>query len=243
MLQQLIDNFYLTEREAKVYLAALEIGRSRVSVIAKKAELNRITTYEILKRLVQLGLAQSSMQKNVQTFTVVPPETVVQKMESHLHVAQTLLPQLTLLNRANPTKPSISFFEGVEGIRTLYENSLECKEKMILNIANPDNLLRAIGDEFFEQYVKKRVRRKIHVRVLLPNAPTNREFEKVNPKEMREARYLDQKEFDFSNEIFMYDSTTVLISFSSLVGVSIEDRDISKMMCGLWQIAWKSAKN
>ena len=41
----------LSEKEADVYLAALELGMAPASVIAKKSRIKRTTVHEILKRL------------------------------------------------------------------------------------------------------------------------------------------------------------------------------------------------
>jgi len=242
MLQELVNNFYFTENEAKVYLAALQLGRSRVSSIAKKAELNRITAYEILRRLVQMGIAHSVLYSNVQSFTVITPDILVSKMESRLKVAQQILPQLALFNHTNIAKPKVAFFEGIEGIRTLYEDTLSSKDKIICNIANPENLLKTVGVDFFDQYVKKRLRRKIQVRVLLPDSTRNKKYKKETKSVMREVKYFDGEIFDMPNEILIYDNKISLLSFSSLVGVLVEDEDIYKSMLALWKMAWGSSK-
>jgi len=240
MLQELINNFYLTEKEAKVYLAALKLGRSRVSDIARKAELNRITAYEILKRLVQMGIAHSAAYGGIQTFTVISPEMLIQKMESRLKMAQKALPQLALLNRANSGKPAITSFEGIEGIRSIYEDTLSCKEKIIYNVANPDNLINAIGEDFFVQYVKKRVRRKIVVKVLIPETNQNKKYAKEKREAKREVKFFNQKLYDIPNEILIYDNKIAMLSFSSLIGVIIEEKDIANSVKTIWQMIWQA---
>ncbi|MFA5127853.1 MAG: helix-turn-helix domain-containing protein [Patescibacteria group bacterium] len=239
MLNEITENFYFSENEAKTYLAALELGRSRVSAIAKRAGLNRITAYEILKRLVQIGAANSALYGNIQTFTVAPPDILIQKMESRINIAKKLLPQLTAVNRTNEGKPSISYYDGVEGIRTLYEDSLTCKSKTIYNIANPQNLLRIIGDKFFEQYLKKRIRQKISVKVLMPDNAENKKYLHETTTALREIRYFDGNDFDLPNEIIIYDNKVAMLSFSSLIGVLVEDSDIAKSMLTMWKMGWK----
>ena len=46
----------LSEKEARVYLALFELGPSVVSGLAKKAGINRSTTYVILETLAKRGL-------------------------------------------------------------------------------------------------------------------------------------------------------------------------------------------
>ncbi len=240
MINELINNFYLSEKEAKIYLACLELGRCRVSRIAKKAELNRVTAYEVLKRLSQMGIAQSAVYGDVQTFTVVPPETLIEKQESRLSVAKKILPELSLLTASKKHKPNISFYEGAEGIRSIYEDTLACKEKVILNITHPQNLLQTIGDDFFAQYVKKRTRKHIVVQVLLPDTKENKKYKKETATTKRQIKFFDQVKYPLPNEILVYDNKVALLSFSSFVGVIVEDNDIVQSVKSLWQMVWNS---
>lgn len=234
MLQELTNNFYLNEKEAKIYLAALELGRSRVSRLASKAELNRITTYEVLKRLIEMGIAHSAIYSGVQTFTVVLPETLIEKQESRLAVAKKMLPELSLLSTSKANNPKISYYEGTEGIRSIYEDTLTCKEKVILNIAHPQNLLKTIGEDFFAQYVKKRKRRNIRVDVLLSDAQENKKYKKEVSSAMRQIKFFDAQKYPLPNEILIYDDKIALISFSSVIGVIVEDKDIAQSVKSLW---------
>lgn len=56
--KQLME-FGLDDKEAKIYLAILELGGESVLQIAKKAKLNRVSTYEALKSLSKMGLISS----------------------------------------------------------------------------------------------------------------------------------------------------------------------------------------
>jgi sugar-specific transcriptional regulator TrmB len=53
----------LKEKEAGVYLAALELGFTSVQNIAKKAEISRPTAYEIIKSLIRRGLIKEIRRK------------------------------------------------------------------------------------------------------------------------------------------------------------------------------------
>lgn len=240
MLKQLMDTFYFNEKEAKVYLANLELGRSRVSLIAKKAGLNRITTYDILKKLIGLGIASSAFYNGVKTFQVIEPELLLEKMESRMKLAKQILPQLLLASRMSKVRPDFQFFEGAEGIRTIYEDTLNCREKIIYNIANPKNLLEVVSEQFFNQYVKKRVRRKIKVMVLMPDSSENKKYKKETKNTMREVRFF-AKENNIPNEILMYDNKLALLSFSSNIGVIVEDTEIVESMKSLWKMLWRGA--
>ena len=48
---EVLEEFGLTEAEAKIYLALLETGSTLAGLIIKKTALHRGTTYQILQRL------------------------------------------------------------------------------------------------------------------------------------------------------------------------------------------------
>ena len=64
----------LNEKEAKVYLAALELGKSSVQNIAKKADVNRATTYVVIEALIKRGLMSSANENKKQYFIAEAPE-------------------------------------------------------------------------------------------------------------------------------------------------------------------------
>jgi len=238
LIDKLIDYFGFTEKEAKVYLSCLKLGKTRVSIIAKNANLNRITTYEILKKLTQEGIAYSSVHNDVKIFYVIPPKTLLEKHESKLELARKSLPELQLISNIHSQKAKIYFLEGVEGIRTIYEDTLNCKEKLIRNIANPQNLINTINRDFFTNYVKKRKRRNIKVKVLLPNTKENIKLKKESKTELRDVKFFDKNKYPFSNEIFLYDNKLALFSFTSLICVIIEDEEIAESIKSFWQMIW-----
>jgi len=241
-LEQLMDNFYFDEKEAKIYLASLTLGRSKVSEIAKKAEINRITAYEILKRFVQRGIASSTTYNQVKTFSVIAPEILIKKMESKLKTAENILPQLSALALTQTKRPQISFYEGTEGIRTIYEDTLTCQDKVIYNIANPQKLLETIGQDFFKQYLNKRLKKKIKVLGLLPDTPENLKYRKEKISALREVKFFDAKKYNLPNEIIVYDNKVAELSFTSKIGVIIEDADIAQSLKTFWQMIWDQIK-
>ena len=241
MLEKVTENFNLDEKEAKVYVAALSLGKSKVSEIAKKALLNRITTYEILKRLARRGLATSVTYKRITYFKVIDPDQFLVKLERQAELAREALPQLLLFKNAGKGKPKVEYFDGIEGIRSIYEDTLNCKEKTIYNVANVENLVESVGNDFLDIYIKKRIKKEIRVKVLIPDNKTAHEYienEKFqNP--LREFKFFDEKKFPVPNEIMIYDNKVIMLSFTSKIGVVIEDHDIAKSLRSLWKLLWE----
>jgi len=67
----------LTEKQALVYLTALELGYTSIQKIAQKAKISRPTTYEIVKTLEQKGLISESKDKNKRYFIAESPDKLL----------------------------------------------------------------------------------------------------------------------------------------------------------------------
>ncbi len=72
MLTKKLEEIGLNEKEAKVYIATLELGEGSASEIAKKSEVNRATTYFILEKLIKMGLVSTS---NKEIYKNLSPKT------------------------------------------------------------------------------------------------------------------------------------------------------------------------
>ena len=79
----------LQEKEAKVYLAALELGKGTAQQIAIKAELKRPTTYVIMEELMRQGLVSSFYEGKKQYFVAENPERLVDILQNQKQDSRT----------------------------------------------------------------------------------------------------------------------------------------------------------
>ena len=84
MLEQL-KNIGLSDNEAKVYLAMLELGPSSVVDIARKAEINRPTAYVQIEFLKKRGLVSTQTKGKKQLYIAESPEHLGGLLDSQLH--------------------------------------------------------------------------------------------------------------------------------------------------------------
>src|SRR3989344_5384738 len=101
MLQQL-TSLGLSENEAKVYMAMLELGPATVLEISAKAGVNRPTTYVQIESLKKMGLVSTQIKGKKQLFIAESPDQLesvfkqkrkaIEKKKKELH---KLLPELT----------------------------------------------------------------------------------------------------------------------------------------------------
>ena len=76
MLIDVLKNLGLSDKESKIYLACIELGSSVVSNISKHAGVNRVTTYDILDKLIQKGFVNYLTKNKLKYFNPVKPDLV-----------------------------------------------------------------------------------------------------------------------------------------------------------------------
>ncbi len=81
----------LSEKESKVYLAALELGPAAVQKIAERAGVKRPTTYVMLEALAERGLMTTTKEGKRTRFAASSPEKIMAILEAERHRAATRL--------------------------------------------------------------------------------------------------------------------------------------------------------
>src|SRR3989338_7637729 len=128
MYEKELQHLGLSEKEARVYIASLELGADTAQHIAQKATINRATTYVQIELLKKKGL-MSEFEKGKKTFyTAESPERLaglINAMEKQVDLKRTemarILPNLQDLFLGAGYRAKVRFFEGIEGMKALRE--------------------------------------------------------------------------------------------------------------------------
>lgn len=256
MFKGILQKIGLTEKDADVYLACLELGTQPASVIAKKAGLKRPTTYLILEGLLKKGLVSEYTGSNVKYFTSVSPEYLLNYVEkqrrelsSHQRELEQYLPQFQALTNPYSLSPKVRFYEGIEGIERIMNDTLTTKETLRSYSTIDAWFNRQDTREYILWYGKQRIfEKKIPLRCICPDTPASRKYleedypdSKVNG--ISHFRWLPSDIQDFSNEINIYENKVAIacLKKNELLGIVIESEGIASTQKSIFEIAWKSA--
>jgi sugar-specific transcriptional regulator TrmB len=230
----------LNENEASLYLAGLQLRSAPASEYAKSAGLNRITAYNTLEGMVRRGLVTVVKRARGKWYAPIPPEDLALEARKNVDALHRMLPELKSLRGAKERKPNVRFFEGWEGIRHVYEDTLTAKGEL-LNFAN-SAVVRRHWPNYDEEYVAERVRRGIRLRGIAPDDEAGRKVHGEDRKRLREIRLVPAKDFDFTNEINIYDHKVAICSFgteSAMFGVIIESIEVAETQRQIFEMAWR----
>lgn len=236
MLLDTLKDIGLNDKEARIYLATLELGSSGASDIAKRAKLNRVTTYDILDKLIKKGFINFITKDGQKHFDATEPDLLFEDRKRRINAFEDVLPELRRLHGATP-HPRVQYFEGIAGIKAIYEDTLSSKTE-ILNYANSSEI-REYWPEYDDEYVKERALKGIFLRGIAPTDPIGKKVVKENKKYFRDIRLIDPQKYNFTNEINIYDDKISIISFSDgLIGMIIESKEMADTQRALFSMIW-----
>src|SRR3989338_1933856 len=225
----------LTDEEAHIYVACLEINGGPVSNIARKAGVNRVSAYHTLENLLRKRLVSHYNRNGVKCFAPEPPEKLSELALEKVNLAKSIIPELKTLTAPLGFKPKIRFYEGRDGVERVFTESLDAKGE-ILGYTN----LKAVTEffpEFFKTYTHQRLNKGIKTRYLSPN--TVESVHVIDPflpkhydENLIEILLVNKDQFPFQNKILIFGNTVGIVSLNSdeLLGLLIESATLAQTM-------------
>lgn len=228
MIEELRE-FGLNNNEVKVYKACLELGSSSVTRISERAEIYRTLTYEVLKSLLEKGLVSYVVKDRKKHFEAASPRkflTILKEKEKRI---SDILPQMLEIQKSVKLKPSITLYEGKEGVKTVMENLL-VETKSFVGLSPKKALLKML--KFYTpHFIERRVKAKIKVKLLIDEPPLTEKY--------LEYRIIKK---NFDTGYWIYKNKVVIFSLlqKDPLAIEIENEDYAKSMKIIFDLAWES---
>ena len=237
----------LSAKEAGVYLALLRLGPSPVSLVAREAGVNRATAYVILDTLIGKTLARISGKEPRQEYVAESPAHLARLLREQAEeakrkyeAAEALSLELKSLHKV-VNRSRVRFYEGSDGLRQAYEDTLNAKEK-IRAYASIDDMHDALPG-YFPRYYKRRAEKGIHIRAIFPTTPDSIERAAHDDEELRESVLVSGNQFTFHPEINIYDNKTMIAAWREKLGIIIESEEVADAMKKIFELAWIGAQH
>ncbi len=246
-LLKLITNLGLGEKEARVYLAVLELGTDVASRIAEKAEVDRVNTYNMLSSLKRQGLVSEVEKRGIKYFSAESPAKLIdlcqeskKALEGNIINLQSLLPEfLSLYKTGAIKKPRLRFYEGKRGYMHVYEEILDDQPDEVLVILHYQELLEVIDQKYEQEWIGRRIKMGIRLRWLDYDSAEMREEQAGSELKLRQIKFLPD-EYKTSGGIFIYQHKFVFLSTSEeFMAVVIENEEFTRLAKMIFEMLWK----
>jgi sugar-specific transcriptional regulator TrmB len=242
-----LNRLGLDSKEARFYLAALELGQAPVRVIADKAGISRTNAYDVLDRLHRKGVVthlERGTTKKKKRYDVVAedPGRLLTLLEEQRKAADAVLPDLRSIFSRSTVRPRIRLYEGPDGIRTVLYDTLNCRSKVLCGILSMRDLLDVPGRAETDRYIGERIKAGIFLQVVRSREKDTGDIWQTSAAELREVRYTPPG-LVFTMTTWIYDEKVAIVSSRrENFGMTIESEEFARMQQNLFNVLWAACE-
>lgn len=132
MLEKL-QRIGLSKKESLLYLALANMDQATANELAKRTSTNRTVCYNVLQQLVEKGIISYSIKNNVRYFSIANPVSLLSDIREREDVANELIVELEKMKKQSSSNNSVEVFEGINGLKQIFDEIRGCKELYVLN--------------------------------------------------------------------------------------------------------------
>lgn len=249
----------LNEKAARIYAVLLSMGGAHPSKIAEAAGTNRSTTYKILLDLSVKGLVTEVEKGKKLYYQIEKPQKLtsfakynLSKAEDILENAKKIVPELEGLYSLLSNKPIVKFFEGTEGVISIYDDHVSLSNKYeMLAFSNTSEVIKFLPSKIFKEYIRRKARIGITTRGIVPDAEIDKKYVRsvygnMDKKIWPVLRHVKTEVFSYKIELTIYSDNKVSLlklEKGQPVGIIIEDKTFHDAMKMIFELAWKGASD
>ena len=239
----------LTDGEAKVYLALLELGDSTTGPIVEKSGVARCIVYQLLERLAQKGLATYVIKEKTKHYQAASPQSLLDyigrrksKLEESGRKIEEMIPKLMALQQS-ASAPEARIYLGFRGM-------VSAHEKIYGKLSSGEEFyflgIPAEQEEFYHSYWKqdhaRRVKAGIKCRLLFQSGTDHKILKNRNSYKGCDARYMP-KGVSAPAWIMGYKDVVVIgLQSDSPITIEIANRQIADSFKAYFEVFWKNSK-
>ncbi len=236
----------LAPKEAETYIAMLELGPASVQDIAKKAGINRTTTYVMMEGLKKHGLISTFERGKKTVFAAENPQQLVEILTRQADTIQAKknkleesLPRLLAIFNTVEDKPRVRFLEGEAPLQEILKEVARSREEVWEMYAVDEHLIEAIKKLQTDQH-REEIPQRARGRALISVKPgyTLPYFDTRHT----DIRELDWNKNQFTGDITIFRDHVYIYVYRGRIGaIAIQSKEIVEVIRALFEMAWSCA--
>lgn len=223
----------LNKNEAKLYLAALELGQSSVQRLAQKTSISRPTAYRMLESLQKKELIEKMDRKKMGSVIPKSPDELLgllrlqkRKVEEKEREFTRIISLLKTEHYTSNKKP-FEIFEGESGKKFVLDELAETHIKKISVLFGKESILTEKDLLPIFEKIKKRLG-KIDVHELFVEKSKEKDTEYIRKKTICEKSFSGT--LVIAHKVFYFHENQIL---------SIEEEFLTKLVKSLFGLSWE----
>lgn len=234
--QQILQQYGLSNKQAKVYLAMLSLGTASITQISKRANLKRPTVYLVIDELLDKDLIVAIPKGKKTYYKAEPPEELITRLEERKKEIEKIMPELKSLYKKSSKQPRVRFYEGKDKLYKIYEEIFKAEE--VWAMFSPDRFLTVFDNKDNEHFFRILIRHGGVIYDMVEDTKKAREFVQAKYRMgSSEVKFLP-KDFKLATDILVFDNKVAMMSFENVIGIIIEDENIARAQKSNLQFIW-----
>jgi len=248
LVNEILTGVGLSSEQAELYLSLLSHGPQTAAGLAKTTHVQRTYVYRIATELIKLGLASQGKKGRATTFSPLSPDHLLTQAENTKAQAtqaqislESILPGLKTKFSAVEDRPVVSYFEGIEGIKMVYLDTIK-EGKPVLALVETSKVEPVIYRWVTTDYVNLRVAAGIPVRAIVASGPKTKLYLGLNRKELRETKVISSRKYPLEHEINLYGTKLAIINHrkgTALLGIIVDSPVVAKTFRSWFELTWR----
>ena len=244
-LINVLEQYGFSPREAKVYLAVLELWIAPASSIARRLDENRVTVYSVLKSLKKKGIAYETQKWGTSYYGVIEPEKLLEQQKEKIRKLEEKMPEFIALANVWWVKPKVYYFEWLEWIKQVFKKVIidgtkENVEDGAFVFVWTTHIHPEVEEYIQKEYVPRRMQYPLKVKAIYAHNTPNRYHQKET--NLHQNIYIQDTVFDMEDEIILYGQNKIafiMYDTEELSALIIESRSIYKALLWIFKLVRK----
>ncbi len=132
MLEKL-QKIGLSKKESQIYLELAKLQESTANELAKKTSTQRTVVYNILQQLIEKGFVNYIKKQSKRFYSLSKPESLLSNIKEKEEITKDLIRELGEIKTTAKTNNSVEVYEGLNGLKILFEEIRKAKNLLVLN--------------------------------------------------------------------------------------------------------------
>lgn len=231
-----MEKLGFTVNEAKVYLTSIRLGPCFAGKIAKEASLDRSSTYNALKQLIERGIVSTVYENKRTIYIPADPKKIVDYFKEKEELANKIIPSLRE-QYTTAEKKNVLLFQGYKGLKTVFQDILDSADGEC-SVLGSEGQFREKMPYYEPMFGKRREEKKIRTKMLIREGRTDLSRTKYTQYKKMPCQVVSPVTITIYNG-----KIAVLIWDEKPEAIIIENKKVSETLKSYFDFMWKYAQN
>ncbi len=181
----------LSDKAARIYVAAIELGESTIQELARKSKVARTSIYHVIEELIEKGCLVEAQKDRRALYIPTNPEDIYISAREKLREFEAVVPFFKERMHSVHTRSKILFFHGSTGFKRVWDMVFESRGKQYQIITPGRQFLEFVKEKYIiEDIIKKKTNLGYRSRQLIIDTTYSRNIASKDRQENRQTRFL-----------------------------------------------------